>query len=103
MDAILDPIAPMPMLAGVPGVRFRHFRGIDADIPGMAAANQAARLADGEAEPIDVDEMRSTYEHLERSDPSRDICIIELDGVIAGYARVDWDDLIRRHRATTGA
>ena len=73
---------------------FRHFRGIDADIPGMAAANQAARLADGEAQPIDVDEMRSTYEHLERSDPARDICIVELDGVIAGYARVDWDDLV---------
>jgi GNAT superfamily N-acetyltransferase len=94
MATVVESTTPMPMLAGLPGIQFRHFRGIDADIPGMAAANQAARLADGEAQPIDVDEMRSTYEHLERSDPARDICIVELDGVIAGYARVDWDDLI---------
>jgi mycothiol synthase len=94
MDIILDPTAPMPTLAGLPGIRFRHFRGVDLDIPGMAAANQAARLADGEAQPIDVEDMRSTYEHLERSDPDQDICVIELDGAIAGYARVDWDDLV---------
>jgi mycothiol synthase len=94
MSTIVDPTTPMPTLAGVPGIRFRHYRGIDADIPGMAAANQAARLADGEAQLMDVDDMRSTYEHLERSDPERDICVIELDGVIAGYARVDWDDVV---------
>ena len=55
-------------------------------VPGMAAANLAARLADGEAQPMDVEDMRSTYEHLERSDPAEDICVIELDGAIAGYA-----------------
>ena len=94
MSTIVDPTTPMPTLAGLPGIRFRHFRGIDDDIPGMAAANQAARVADGEAAPIDIEDMRSTYEHLERSDPARDICVVEIDGVIAGYARVDWDDLI---------
>jgi mycothiol synthase len=94
MTSIVANHTSMPTLAGLPGIRFRHFRGIDADIPGMAGANQAARLADGEAQPIDVEEMRSTYEHLERSDPAEDICVIELDGVIAGYARVDWDDLV---------
>jgi GNAT superfamily N-acetyltransferase len=92
MAAVVASTTPMPMLAELPEIRFRLFRGIDADIPGMTAANQAARLADNEAEPIDIDGMRSTYEHLERSDPARDICVIELDGVIAGYARVDWDD-----------
>ncbi len=94
MISVVATYTPMPVLAGLPGIRFRHFRGIDADIPGMAAANQAARSADGEAQPIDVDDMRSTYEHLERSDPERDICVVELDGAIAGYARVDWDDLV---------
>jgi GNAT superfamily N-acetyltransferase len=94
MDAILDPIAPMPTLAGSPGIRLRHFRGVDLDIAGMAAANQASRNADGEVEPIDVDEMRVSYQHHERCDPDRDICVIEHGGEIAGYTRVFWDDLI---------
>jgi mycothiol synthase len=94
MDTILDPIAPMPTFAGLPGLRFRHFRGVDLDIVGMAAANQASRNADGEVEPIDVDEMRVSYQHNQRCDPDRDICVIELDGEIAGYTRVFWDDLI---------
>ena len=94
MGAILDPIAAMPTLAGSPGIRLRQFRGVDLDIAGMAAANQASRNADGEVEPIDVDEMRVSYQHHERCDPDRDICVIELDGEIAGYTRVFWDDLI---------
>jgi mycothiol synthase len=94
VDPILDPIVPMPTLAGLPGVRLRHFRGVDQDIAGMAAANQASRNADGEVEPIDVEEMRVSYQHNQRCDPDRDICVIELDGEIAGYTRVFWDDLI---------
>jgi hypothetical protein len=44
MTAVVESSTPMPVLAEVPGILFRHFRGIDADIPGMAAANQAARV-----------------------------------------------------------
>lgn len=94
MRAIAVPTTPMPHLPEVPELRFRHFRSIDLDIPGMAAANQAARSADGEAQPVDVDDMRSGYSLLERCDPARDICVVESDGVIVGYARVDWDDLL---------
>ena len=91
MRAIDAPATRMPEF---PGLRFRHFRSIDEDIPGMAAANQAARSADGEAQPVDVDDMRSGYSLMERCDPARDICVVESDGVIVGYARVDWDDLL---------
>ncbi|HEX7473205.1 MAG TPA: GNAT family N-acetyltransferase [Candidatus Limnocylindrales bacterium] len=94
MRAIDASTTPMPQVPDILGLRFRHFRGIDLDIPGMAAANQAARLADGEAQPVDVDDMRSGYSLMERCDPARDICVIESDGVIVGYARVEWDDLL---------
>jgi ribosomal protein S18 acetylase RimI-like enzyme len=94
MRTIVQEPTPMPTLAGVPGIRFRHFRGLDADIPGMAAANQASRTADGEVEPIDVEGMRVAYAHNQNCDPDRDICIVEMHGEIAGYARVLWDDLI---------
>lgn len=76
----------------VRGIRFRGFRGIDADLPGMCEAVRRARLADGEIEPVDLPGMRAEYEHLERSDPARDILVVELGGDIVGYARVQWGD-----------
>lgn len=94
MGTIVQESTQLPTLAGVPGIRFRHFRGLDADIPGMAAANQASRTADGEVEPMDVERMRVAYAHTQNCDPGRDICIVEAHGEIAGYARVFWDDLI---------
>src|SRR5664279_3497607 len=83
---------PLPAAPAIPGLRFRGFRGIDADVPGMGAANQRARTAAGEIEPIDIASMKGQYEHLERCDPATDLVIVELEGVIAGYARVEWDD-----------
>jgi ribosomal protein S18 acetylase RimI-like enzyme len=94
MRTIVHEPTRMPTLAAVPGIRFRHFRGLDADIPGMAAANQASRTADGEVEPIDVEGMRVAYTHNQNCDPDRDICVVESHGEIAGYSRVFWDDLI---------
>jgi GNAT superfamily N-acetyltransferase len=76
----------------VHGVRFRGFRGLDADLPGMFEAARQARLADGEIEPLDLAGMRATYAHLERSDPARDILVVELGDDIVGYARVLWGD-----------
>jgi mycothiol synthase len=76
----------------LPGVRFRGFRGLDDDLPGMFEAVRQARLADGEIEPLELAGMRAEYEHLERSDPARDILVVELGDEIVGYARVQWGD-----------
>ena len=76
----------------LPGVRFRGFRGLDADLPGMFEAARLARLADGEIEPLDLAGMRATYAHLTRSDPARDILVVEVGDEIVGYARVQWGD-----------
>lgn len=86
-ETIMVPEAPP-----IPGLRFRHFRGLDADIPGMRDANAAARLADGEPEPVTLEGMRAQYAHLERSDPATDVLVIELDERVVGYARVEWGD-----------
>ncbi len=83
----LDRFAPP-----VRGVHFRGYRGLDADLPGMFEAARQARLADGEIEPLDLAGMRATYAHLERSDPARDILVVELGDEIVGYARVLWGD-----------
>src|SRR5690242_14523486 len=76
----------------VPGVVFRAFAGIDADMPGMAEVARRQRQASGEIEPVDEAEMRASYAHLERSDPAHDVLVAELDGAIVGYSRVEWGD-----------
>jgi mycothiol synthase len=80
-------------LTEIAGARLRPFRGIAEDIPGMWAANVAARTADGELEPVTLAGMQAQYAHLERSDPATDLKIVEVDGEIAGYVRVEWSDM----------
>ena len=81
----------LPTTPSIPGLRFRHFDR-DADLPGMAAANNAARLAYGAEELVDVESMRNDYANLTNSDPHDDVLIVELDGRIVGYGRVEVAD-----------
>jgi mycothiol synthase len=81
-------------LATVAGIRLRRWRGLDVDLPAMWAASDAARVADGEHDRTSLEGMTTYYRHLERYDPERDLVIAETerDGVLAGYARVEWND-----------
>lgn len=90
MATRLDEIE-VPDRPAIPGLRFRRFRGA-ADYPGMVAANQATRDAAGIQEVITVEGMANTYAHLTNSDPDGDVLVVERDGVVVGYARVEWRD-----------
>lgn len=84
-----------------PGLRFRHYHGPQ-DLPGMAAANQAMRDADGILDTTSADDMAIQYANLTNSDLDRDILIVErIDepAGIGGYARVEWRDLTDGTRA----
>jgi len=75
----------------VPGLRFRHFAG-PSDFAGMAAANQAVRDANHSLEFVGEEDMARRYAHLVNSDLRDDLLIVEIDGAIVGYARVEWRD-----------
>jgi mycothiol synthase len=84
-------------LDGLPtatGFRLRPWRGLDADLPLMWAASDAARVADGEVDRNSLEGMSAYYRHLERYDPAADLVIAETedDGRFAGYSRVEWND-----------
>jgi mycothiol synthase len=80
-----------PEAAAIPGLRFRHWRGLD-DIPSMAAAANAAKRAAGSSDINAVEDMLAQYRHLSNSDPRLDIVAAELDGRIVGYGRTLWGD-----------
>ena len=81
----------IPNAPDIPGLRFRHLRG-DEDLTGMAAANNTARLAYGVEEMVDVESMKNQYANLSNSDLHDDVLVIEIDGRIVGYGRVDVED-----------
>ena len=84
-----------------PGLRFRPYHGPE-DLPGMAAANQAMRDADGILDTTSAGDMAIQYANLTNSDLDRDVLIVErIDepAGIVGYARVEWRDLTDGTRA----
>lgn len=85
-DAIKVPGAP-----AIPGLVFRRFSG-PADFPAMVAALNASEAADGEERVVTVEGITNNYAHLSNSDPAHDMLIIEVNGEVAGYARVFWFD-----------
>ena len=91
-DTILADEVDVPGRPDVPGLRFRHFRQPD-DFAGMAAANQRSRDASGIEEIATADGMARNYATFVNWDPYDDTVIIERDGAIVGYGRVDWRDL----------
>ena len=90
---------PSTARPAIPGLRFRHFAGPE-DYPGMAGANMAFRRRRSAS--------RRRCTAREAGEPTTATCptptgigtslIVELDGRIAGYARVEWSDPDRRRR-----
>jgi mycothiol synthase len=85
----------------VPGIVFRGFRGFDADIVGLAAANQALRDASGIEEVVTAGDMARDYAHLTNCDLDRDLLVAEGDGRIVGYSRCEWRDIADGTRGFT--
>ena len=73
----------------VAGVRFRGYRG-EIDFPGLVAAYNGARMADGVSGIDTLEEFTNQYRHLTNCDLDRDLLIVEIDRGIVGYARVTW-------------
>ena len=92
MDTLADEIE-IVVRPAVPGLRFRLFHG-PADYPGMVAANQVERDEAGIQEVITVEGLAAEYANLTNSDPYRDVLIVERNGAIIAYARVEWRDMI---------
>jgi ribosomal protein S18 acetylase RimI-like enzyme len=81
----------LPDAPHVPGLRFRHYAG-PGDHPAMVRVSNAAWEADGESRVETVAEIDVAYANLVNCDPYRDVVIAEVDGELAGYSRVSWEN-----------
>ena len=81
-------------LPPIPGLRFRHFAG-PADYPLMNAAANDAREANGVHFITSDDSFALYYQNLDRDqcDIDRDLFIADVDGEVAGYGRVERQDV----------
>jgi mycothiol synthase len=89
-DAIQLPDAP-----GIPGLRFRHFRG-GRDFEHMAAIVRISAEADGTERADTPEELEKYFAHLTNCDPYTDMIFAEVDpgdgreSEVIGYARGTW-------------
>jgi ribosomal protein S18 acetylase RimI-like enzyme len=80
-------VAAVPKLDGV---GFRHFGGA-ADYEHLARIITVSCQAEGDDRVETPEALASSYDHLDRCDPSTDLLIAEVDGRPVGYSRVWWD------------
>ena len=79
----------VPGAPDIPGLRFRRFRGQE-DFPQMVEVFNAFHMADGLDDTRTVPDMEKAYANLRNSDPVKDMVVIEVDGKLVGYKRVEW-------------
>ena len=80
----------MPAVPRLDGVVFRFFRGAS-DYPHFARVITANARGEGNDRVETAEALASSYDHLERCDPTRDLLVAEVDGRPVGYGRVWWD------------
>jgi mycothiol synthase len=78
--------------ARAPEVRIELSTDFEAELPGLYAAADAARAADGEIQRSSFEAFRAYYRNLEHCTPSTDIAIARHGEEIVGYARISWSD-----------
>ncbi len=90
MTTTRDDTIHLPDAPGVPGLRFRRFRGPD-DYAAMTVVGNASRLADGAEWVVTADDVARIYAHLVNTDPATDMIVAEIDGEMAGFTRGEWE------------
>ena len=82
----------LPHSPSIPGLSFRQFRG-ESDYPAMAALILGCNDADGLENSTNVEDIARNYRHLENCDTATDMLLAEVEGRLAAYGRIWWDDL----------
>ena len=81
------------IIPDIQGIRFRKLRG-ESDYPKMLKVVQQSIDADGLERVVTLSDVINTYTYLSNFDPEKDLRIVEVEGVVVGYVRVNWNETI---------
>jgi mycothiol synthase len=80
----------LPEKPDVAGLVFRQVRG-EADFAAIANVINACGPGDGVEMPATAEAVAYSFAHPGRSDPGTDRIIVEVDGALIGYGKVNWE------------
>lgn len=80
----------LPFAPQVPGLTFRGFMG-EEDYPMMLDLINAGKVVDKIERTYTLEDIVRDYEHLNNSDPYRDMVFAEVHGETIAYGRVEWN------------
>ncbi|TET33139.1 MAG: GNAT family N-acetyltransferase [Anaerolineales bacterium] len=85
----------------IPDLTFRGYSGPQ-EHEWIAAVIQRCLDADGVSEVITADDIARRFAHMQNFDPTQDVLLVEIQGDLIGYARMNWlresnGDVIFRH------
>ncbi len=81
----------LPVAPGVPGVRFRTYRG-ESDLPAMVELMRAADHANGEEMVTSLDRLRVRYGNMTRIDPTQDVILGFVGEQLVAHSVIEWAD-----------
>lgn len=73
----------------IKGLRFRGFAG-PSDYPRMLTIIDASNRVDKEERAVTLADLQNDYQHLNNSDPEKDMLFAEINGEAIAYSRVEW-------------
>jgi len=89
----------IPETPAISGLVFRGFRG-EADLPNISAVINASLTTDKNSERITAEGLGNIFAHPVHWDPQQDILLVEVNGILIGYADTEWryeDDVTCLH------
>ena len=79
----------IPEAPVIDGLRFRYFQG-ESDYEKIITVFNTCKDVDDIEYTLTLEDIIHNYEHLQRSDPYKDLIFAEVNGKPVGYSRVGW-------------
>jgi mycothiol synthase len=87
----------IPWAPEYPGLSFRNFSGPE-DYPGMVEVIRRCMDADQVKHAITEEDLDTFFKHLNHCDPYQDMLLVEKDGELVAYLRLEWQELSQGKR-----
>jgi mycothiol synthase len=97
ITSIKEQSTQIPWILEYSGLSFRSFNGPE-DYPGMVEVIRRCMEADQVKRAITEEDLDTFFKHLNHCDPYEDMLLVEKDGELVAYLRLEWQELSQGQR-----